>query len=245
MKKVIRLTESDLMKIVKRVINEQSEQDPIKTVESTIYKFCSRSVNKSNNLDWAVKNLHDAIYGLGTNLSLIQNAIAKLKTMTNFCQVVNEYKEKYKVSLLEDLRGEIDPKLFWYILEAFDTLEGYKPAKPKIIFPTTCSELNGKSFTYKQNWKLVQMDFVPYYSNKTNYDPESDIYAYAELWNDKVCYCIVGKNGNLGPNSKWLESTDNKQKQSIRNKLWEVGNNNSDSMSRYEDKYEIVNAPKI
>jgi hypothetical protein len=236
MKKVIRLTESDLTRIIKRVISESGSIDRVDSDVLNSMSRCSYSeyqVPNTDHLDWATKIFHDAIYGVGTDINPFIVAISKLKNLKNFCGVAQRYKKKYNTSLSTDIIDEMDVNFKRQVaisVNALDaTLDSQKTTQTNQVKPisntrpTSCSELKNLAVGRGDAFglELVKNELFPR-SQKT----KGDDYAYV-----KVCYSQVGKN-HSGPSPKqnWIESTDPKQKTSIINHL-----KTRDFMGSYQD----------
>lgn len=121
MKKIVRLTESDLARIVKRVLKEDwSPIDIIRgggTSDEQIKKFinsCNSSTapvdRKANQSADLIRN---AVQGVGTNEQSVFSIFNSFRTWSEFCSVVKAYKESYNVSLYEDLDADIDSENEW------------------------------------------------------------------------------------------------------------------------------------
>jgi hypothetical protein len=131
MKKVIRLTESDLVKLVKKVI---SEQDLIGmanqilngsgTSGQKVKEFCDLCKNskaqpkpRSNRFADVIR---DAVQGVGTNEEKIFWVFDGLSSQANdgekfdeFCSLVKSYQQSYNVDLYTDLSSDISDESEW------------------------------------------------------------------------------------------------------------------------------------
>ena len=135
MKKVIKLTESDLVRIVRRVIKEQAfslgglESMPdtgYDAVDSSPQSICKESKRTSelvlelfsklrgvsgqpNPLDKTIQSwiqrLNNSIKGLGTSNDLTK-VFTEIKTQQQMGSVLNAYNKKFGKPLYEDLSGE-------------------------------------------------------------------------------------------------------------------------------------------
>ena len=141
MKKVIKLTESDLIRIVKRVIKEQSDSKlgdskPLNEQTSSIFTggyspagdvmtgsshkavkavfdSCRNVPQLSINTNGIVDSIYKGIQGLGTDERLITGALSSIRDLNTFCTAVKNYKTTYGVDLYSDLDGDIDQETVW------------------------------------------------------------------------------------------------------------------------------------
>ena len=141
MKKVIKLTESDLIRIVKRVIKEQSDSklgDSKRLNEQTssiftggyspagdvmtgsshkavkaVFDSCRNVPQLSINTNGIVDSIYKGIQGLGTDERLITGALSSIRDLNTFCTAVKNYKTTYGVDLYSDLDGDIDQETVW------------------------------------------------------------------------------------------------------------------------------------
>ena len=111
MKKIVRLTESDLVNLVKRVINEQGG-DPA----TQIKKYCENCKKYSNHPQTQISprsnriadEINDAIEGMGTDFDALLSAIKSISNYAEFCSVVFSYRKSYGESLEEAIDSDVD-----------------------------------------------------------------------------------------------------------------------------------------
>jgi hypothetical protein len=136
---VIRLTESDLVRIIERVISEQGGEQTASRVAAgwltaglselptiingtgssdvKVKQFCSlcakynAPITQSSNKKADV--LRDAIQGVGTNESNIFRIFNSLTSFDEFCSVVKSYRSSYSVPLYTDLANDISQESEW------------------------------------------------------------------------------------------------------------------------------------
>jgi hypothetical protein len=130
MKKVIRLTESQLKEVINKIINEVKgedlkEGDPIKipgqgyisgsSHKAVQSKFAGcRSVKPGGQgLQYVAKMIYDSVTGLGTNENKIYQALGMLKSYNSLCSLLSVYKQTYGTDLFTDLDGDIDDENVW------------------------------------------------------------------------------------------------------------------------------------
>ena len=143
MKKVIRLTEADLTRIVKRVLKEQTSSDYIKNVvagnvggaASDMVGMLSTIINGSGYASQKVKSIinkcsgsnfpitaqtnkiadsiYNAVSGLGTNENMVYSAMRTPRSVDEFCGVVKSYKSSYGEDLYTALDGDFDSESEW------------------------------------------------------------------------------------------------------------------------------------
>jgi len=128
MSKIVRLTENDLIRLVKRVIKEQKLNFGSDSKENlrALISLCDKSIAKPDyESDRMAKVIYDAIDGLGTTEVNIQLVFrhARAGGMTPFCRVVKSYKTKYGKNLFDALDDDIDVKSDWdYIFQPLKSL---------------------------------------------------------------------------------------------------------------------------
>lgn len=132
MEKVVRLTESDLVRLVKKVISEQGTSPDI---FGGVIPIFLQIINGSGTSDQRVKNfcnacrstkapvtqasnrladtIRDAVQGAGTNEQSIYDAFRLIKTVEDFCGLVKSYEQSYGVTLYDDLNDDIDQESEW------------------------------------------------------------------------------------------------------------------------------------
>lgn len=108
MKKIVRLTERDLTRLVKRVMNESVVFDELKGY----YNKCrSQPTNSTSNSH--ADEIYDSIDGIGTDEGKLIGAFKKMKTFGEFCSTINSYLRIYKSDMLDDIDGDVDSDDIW------------------------------------------------------------------------------------------------------------------------------------
>ena len=136
MKKIIRLTEKDLTRIVKRVIEEQktlkesdinlmfglgtaidilingtdNSSDKVKNTILQCQKSKSPITSRTNQL---ADRIYDSIAGLGTDEQMVFRTLKQLKTLEEFCGVSKSYRNSYGKDLFSALDGDFDSESEW------------------------------------------------------------------------------------------------------------------------------------
>ena len=127
MKKVIRLTESDLVKLVKKVIKEQDLIGMANQIlsgsgdsDTKVLEFCN--ICKKSNLifykdtgrvNQFADQIRDAVQGVGTNEESIYKVFEDLESFDEFCGMVMAYEDSYNVDLYTDLSDDISDESEW------------------------------------------------------------------------------------------------------------------------------------
>lgn len=119
MKKIVRLTESDLTRIVRRVLNEQGifnflsgDSTPAKATKE-ILNFCVSYRSPSGySVDTAkvsriADDISNSISGLGTDETQIYDAIKQLSDLAELCSLTSIYKRKFGTELFSDLSNDL------------------------------------------------------------------------------------------------------------------------------------------
>lgn len=120
-KKVLKLTESQLKKVIEMVINEENPLNRVtgqvsgSSHKSVQAKFAGcRSVPPAGRgLEYVAKMIYDAITGLGTDEQKIYNAFRLLKSYNSLCGLLGVYKKTYGTDLFSDLDKDIDNESEW------------------------------------------------------------------------------------------------------------------------------------
>jgi hypothetical protein len=131
MKKVIRLTESDLVRLVKKVINEQDLIGMANQIlngfgdsNTKVKKFCdlckkSKAQPHPRSTRFA-DAIRDAVQGVGTDEESIYHVFDSLsqqvpdgKKFDEFCSLVKTYQKSYNVDLYTDLSSDISDESEW------------------------------------------------------------------------------------------------------------------------------------
>jgi hypothetical protein len=108
MKKVVKLTESDLTKLVKRVMNESAIFDELKGY----YQKCGSSRPNSISNRFA-DSIYDSIDGIGTDEGRLIQTFSDFKTFNDFCSTRASYYNSYKSDMLEDIDNDVDSDEVW------------------------------------------------------------------------------------------------------------------------------------
>jgi hypothetical protein len=131
MRRTIRLTERDLTRLVKRVMNESVIFDELKG----FYDRCGFHQNHqpTSSSNKIADDIYDSIayqspksgweefkqvasYGLsgiGTDKEKLIGAFKKMKTFNEFCSTKNSYFRLYKSDMLNDIDGDVDSDNIW------------------------------------------------------------------------------------------------------------------------------------
>jgi hypothetical protein len=134
MKKVIRLTESDLVRLVKRVISEQdiigmanqilSGSGDSNTKVKEFCDLCKKSKAQPHpRANRFADVIRDAVQGVGTNEESIYHVFDSLEQQVRhgggdsyfdeFCSLVKAYQQSYNVDLYTDLSSDISDESEW------------------------------------------------------------------------------------------------------------------------------------
>jgi hypothetical protein len=180
MKKIVRLTESDITRIIRRVINENDEND-LSPDNSKQFSF----VKKATEFLSAVDNDGDGEYDDydGTNDAVMTKVVMSIKSKEEYDDINNYVIEKTKKSVITWIRLETDDdvvkignhtlKMFCHLVSLGVTVNGY-------------DELSCKSKLYKDISCVDRMSlpnaegyFNPnrtHYGNIRNIDGNFDLY---------------------------------------------------------------------
>jgi uncharacterized membrane-anchored protein YjiN (DUF445 family) len=116
-KKIIRLTEADLTRLVKRVIKEQLGEmggNSYKAVEQVINSCNSRGRgNSSNKTNGIADTIYQSVNGVGTDEERLISAFNSILNMDELCSVAADYQSTYGESLFSALDGDIDTEDVW------------------------------------------------------------------------------------------------------------------------------------
>ena len=137
MRRTIRLTERDLTRLVKRVMNESVIFDELKgfygkcewgeynvphrkfqptsrsnSIADEIYdSIAYQSPTSIKDKIWAVASLGSS--GIGTDKDKLIGAFKKMKTWSEFCSTKVSYSRLYKSDMLNDIDGDVDTDDIW------------------------------------------------------------------------------------------------------------------------------------
>jgi hypothetical protein len=155
MKKTIRLTESELVRLVKKVISEQDLMGMMNQAltgfgdsDKKVKEFCDicdkqhSSYRDRGRVNQFADMIRDAVQGVGTNEELIYKAFENLKSFSEFCALVKTYKSSYNVDLYTDLSSDISKEAEWArIMRPIRNLAtNIQPSEDRIGPPLTPAE---------------------------------------------------------------------------------------------------------
>jgi hypothetical protein len=110
MAKIVRLTESDLVNLVKKVIKEQETGGD---ADDQITKLCNecrgnsqiKITQRSNQI---ADKINDAIEDLGTDFDGLVSALKSIQNFTELCAVVKSYDSSYDETFEEAIDSDVD-----------------------------------------------------------------------------------------------------------------------------------------
>jgi len=123
MKKIVRLTERDLTRLVKRVMNESVIFDELKgffdrcgsqpptSTSNRIADEIYDSLTPDSSTLFKIASLGSST--LGTDEVKLIGAFKKMKTFDEFCSTKNSYFRIYKSDMLDDIDGDVDEDEIW------------------------------------------------------------------------------------------------------------------------------------
>ena len=105
------LTERDLTRLVKRVMNEGVIFDELKG----FYDRCGLHQNHqpTSSSNKIADDIYDSIDGIGTDEAKLIGAFKKMKTFNEFCSTKNSYFRIYESDMLQDIDGDVDSDDIW------------------------------------------------------------------------------------------------------------------------------------
>jgi len=128
MKKIVRLTERDLTRLVKRVMNESvifdelkrhynmcGSQSPTSTsnrIADEIYDSISYQ-SPTSTLGKMVQGATLGLSGIRTDEKKLIGAFKKLKSFDEFCSTKSSYSRIYNSDMLDDIDGDVDEDYIW------------------------------------------------------------------------------------------------------------------------------------
>jgi hypothetical protein len=118
-KKTIRLTESELISVIKKVLKEEKTllNEGVYDNVKKIYDSCATEKRpatlKRPDLEKIAGDIFDAIDGVGTTLNKLKTAITASQSMVNFCAVSKLYNTLYGEDLLEAIDGDVNLDSEW------------------------------------------------------------------------------------------------------------------------------------
>ena len=133
MKKIIRLTESDIVRIVKRVISEDSEFDGVMySAEECYKKLPSQYKRIINMFDKATQGFDEGLF-VDWDEDMLRNAILSIKTPQEY-KAVNKQLECFALSDAHDPTQGLNPELKgdlirFYIKKAFGSETSFIPSE--------------------------------------------------------------------------------------------------------------------
>jgi arabinogalactan endo-1,4-beta-galactosidase len=180
MKKIVRLTESDITRIIRRVINENDEND-LSPDNSKQFSF----VKKATEFLSAVDNDGDDDYEDfdGTNDKSMQKVIMSIISKEEYDDINNYVIEKTKKSVINWIKSETDYdlvqvgnhtlKMFCHLVSLGVTVNGYDElsCKSKLYKDISCVD--------RMSLPNAEGDFNPHrtsYGNIRNIDGNFDLY---------------------------------------------------------------------
>jgi len=138
MKRIVKLTEDDLTRIVRRVISEQptvgaavgsvvsgvgaigdlalsiiNGSDAASKKVQKIINNCGNKFPVTSRTNKIADGIYNAISGLGTDEGGVYNAIKASTSIAEFCGVVKSYKDSYGEDLYTALDGDFDAENEW------------------------------------------------------------------------------------------------------------------------------------
>jgi hypothetical protein len=134
MTKIVRLTESDLVNLVKKVMNEQVPSNPLEAIDmifngtgtsdvkfKELCKKCytswgNRTSQRGNQLADVIR---DAVQGAGTDEQEIFSVFKSLRSVDEFCSLVKSYASSYSTELYNELKSDLNGEGEWVIVLRF------------------------------------------------------------------------------------------------------------------------------
>tara|TARA_R110000764_G_scaffold1778_1_gene7808 strand:+ start:652 stop:1461 length:810 start_codon:yes stop_codon:yes gene_type:complete len=137
MKKIIKLTESDLTRLVKRVMSEQmvgayskaviqlnSELSNMMLGNGTAAKNIQKVLNRckrsktspTSTSNGIADKINYGVQGAGTYESTVYAALKRVKNSDELCTVSKSYQQRYGESLWEALDGDFDSQKEWSVI---------------------------------------------------------------------------------------------------------------------------------
>lgn len=189
MAQVIRLKESDLIKIVKNVIKEQNlfaglVGNSQKAVKSKFDGCRTMTVTPNRNHQGTAKIIYDAIQGLGTEEMNIYTALNRLTTMNDVCAVAKLYEQTYGTTLYDDLNGDIHSEDEWSKISMILQNKTFAKPNPNVSrksspatrptktgieafknFPCVTRHPDSMEIRLKDGTPVIQINGVFYYTN--------------------------------------------------------------------------------
>jgi hypothetical protein len=157
MKRIIKITESDLVKIVKKLLKEQSDDDPRKKVKKA--KEVEREITQGGDYDYDyIKNkipltdlpeiFYDATTGLGgDDEALIVAALLRIQKeknpLTAWDKISSDYKRMYPSNIIngttgdlyKDIEQDVELDIAYYdkksIRQVYNDIQGNKSLTPQ------------------------------------------------------------------------------------------------------------------
>lgn len=110
MAKIVKLTESDLVNLVKKVMNEQAQGGD---ADLQIHKICyecslDSQIKITQRSNQIADKINDAIENLGTDFDGLVLALKSIHNYTELCAVVKSYETSYDETLDEAIDDDVD-----------------------------------------------------------------------------------------------------------------------------------------
>ena len=201
MKKIIKLTESDLTRLVKRVMSEQmvgayskaviqlnSELSNMMLGNGTAAKNIQKVLNRckrsktspTSTSNGIADKINYGVQGAGTYESTVYAALKRVKNSDELCTVSKSYQQRYGESLWEALDGDFDSQKEWSVISRIisNLLTNEKKKFKPVPKPTGSSTGTGSSKIGKasRGSKQDEIDFLNRYENlKEQYSDDGQL----------------------------------------------------------------------
>ena len=135
MARIIKLTESDLKKLINSIIEEESSKKKVRPLNegiietlyqiingsdgprNTVYRYINTCPNvtssKTSGSNSLADRLYNAIDGAGTTESEVYEVFRALKSFEEFCSLKKSYENSYSESMWDALDGDFDMDSEW------------------------------------------------------------------------------------------------------------------------------------
>jgi hypothetical protein len=193
MKKIIKLTESDLTRLVKRVMSEQTGVNKFIQLNSDLLNMmlgngtaakniqkvlnrCKRSkTSPTSTSNGIADKINYGVQGAGTYESTVYAALKRVKNSDELCTVSKSYQQRYGESLWEALDGDFDSQKEWSVISRIisNLLTNEKKKFKPVPKPTGSSTGTGSS---NRGSKQDEIDFLNRYENlKEQYSDDGQL----------------------------------------------------------------------